>query len=295
VGGISIAPNADGGAQEPMALHHHFMEGLYFPVKAVKAITSPLGLASGNSLRVLTCHDISLKEQPQFLSQLLWLKQSWRFVSPQQFAAMISGAEPVVGRNLLLTFDDGTASQRRIADEVLKPLGIRAVFFVAPDWVSDAALAFGASSMAWSDLEALLEQGHLVGSHTATHARLSEIQAEADLEREIAASATTLARRLGVAIEHFAYPFGNLASFSTSALAVAQRSFRFIYSGLRGDNSRDASPSRIWRDAVTPNDSRALLGAYLEGASDFYYARSRAELARWVLRDWGEPCQRIPL
>src|SRR6516165_10363268 len=102
-----------------MALHHHFMEGLYFPVKAVKAITSPLGLASGNSLRVLTCHDISLKEQPQFLSQLLWLKQSWRFVSPQQFAAMISGAEPVVGRNLLLTFDDGTASQRRIADEVL--------------------------------------------------------------------------------------------------------------------------------------------------------------------------------
>jgi peptidoglycan/xylan/chitin deacetylase (PgdA/CDA1 family) len=297
-----------------MALHHRFMAGLSYPLKAAKLVARPLGLASGASLRVLTCHDVSPQEQPQFVSQLLWLKQSWRFISPQQFAALISGDEPIIGRNLLLTFDDGTASQRRIAEEVLKPMGIRAVFFVAPDWVcdeiGDAAPAFGTvrsmarsrvpphpgfSYMAWSDLEALLEQGHFVGSHTASHARLSEIQNESELDREILGSAATLARRLGVSIEHFAYPFGNLASFSSSALAVARRSFRFIYTGLRGDNSRNASPSMVWRDAVTPNDSRALLSAYLEGASDFYYARSRAELARWVLKDWGEPCHRAPL
>jgi peptidoglycan/xylan/chitin deacetylase (PgdA/CDA1 family) len=141
--------------------------------------------------------------------------------------------------------------------------------------------------MTWSDLEALLEQGHSVGSHTATHARLSEIQAEAELEREIVASADTLARRLGVPVEHFAYPFGDLASFSAGALAVARRRFRFIYTGLRGDNARNGSPSRLWRDAATPRDSRALLGAYVEGVADFHYARSRSELTRWVLEDQG--------
>lgn len=288
-----------------MALHHHFIAGLHYPLKGVKTIGRSLGLASGNSLRVLIYHDICPKEQPRFISQLLWLKRSWRFVSPEQFSALSSGGDPVLGRNLLLTFDDGIASQRRIAEEVLKPLGIRAVFFVASDLLSDKicddALPFIAgrsvtksgaprhashfSYMTWSDLEALLEQGHSVGGHTATHARLSEIQAEAELEREIIASADTLARRLGVSIEHFAYTFGDLASFSTRALAVARRRFRFIYTGLRGDNARNLSPSRLWRDAVTTQDSRALLGAYLEGAADFHYARSRAELARWVLKD----------
>jgi peptidoglycan/xylan/chitin deacetylase (PgdA/CDA1 family) len=296
-----------------MALHHHFMEGLYHPFKAVKTIGRSLGLASRNSLRVLIYHDISPKEQPRFVSQLLWLKRSWRFVSPEQFAALSSGDEPVFGRNLLLTFDDGTASQRRIAEEVLEPMGIRAVFFVLSDLVADKigddALPFIAgrsvtrsdqrhsghfSYLAWSDLEALLEQGHLIGCHTATHARLAEIQAEAELEREIVASADTLARRLGVPIEHFAYPFGDVASFSAGALAVARRRFRFIYTAVRGDNARNVSPSRLWRDAVTPQDSRALLGAYLEGASDFYYARSRTELARWLLKDWGELCQSAP-
>lgn len=271
-----------------MALHHHFMEGLYYPLKAVKTIGRSLELASRNSLRVLIYHDISPEEQPRFVSQLLWLKRSWRFVSPEQFAALSSGAEPVFGRNLLLTFDDGTASQRRIAEEVLKPMGLRAVFFVTSDLVFDRSSEAQRhpghfSYMTWSDLAALCEQGHLVGAHTATHAQLSEIQAAAELEREIVASADTLARRLGVSIEHFAYPFGDLASFSTRALAVARRRFRFIYSGLRGDNARNASPSRLWRDAVTPRDSRALLGAYLEGAADFHYARSRGELTRWVL------------
>jgi peptidoglycan/xylan/chitin deacetylase (PgdA/CDA1 family) len=297
-----------------MALHHHYMEGLYYPLKAVKTMGRSLGLAARNSLRVLTYHDIGPKEQPRFVSQLLWLKRSWKFVSPEQFAALSCGGEPVFGRNLLLTFDDGTASQRRIAEEVLKPLGIHAVFFVVSDLVSDKigddappiiagrltrSEAQGrcghCSYLTWSDLEALLEQGHLVGGHTATHARLSEIEAEAELEREIVASADTLARRLGVSIEHFAYPFGDVASFSTRALAVARRRFRFIYTGLRGDNASNASPSRLWRDAVNPQDSRALLGAYLEGAADFYYARSRAELAQWALENLGELGQGAPL
>jgi hypothetical protein len=36
------------------------------------------------------------------------------------------------------------------------------------------------------------------------------------------------------------------------------------------------------RDAATPNDALTLLGAYLEGAADFRYARSRAQLSSWI-------------
>jgi peptidoglycan/xylan/chitin deacetylase (PgdA/CDA1 family) len=285
-----------------MARHHHVLAAVYPFFKTAKAIGRPLGLASANSLRVLIYHDIAPEEEPQFAAQLRWLARSWRFVSAEQFAAFVSGDEPVRGRNVLLTFDDGFASNRRVAELVLKPLGIRALFFAVSDFVSvtdrDEARQFIAQNiypgscaddlpahwynMSWSDLAALLDQGHTIGCHTQTHARLSRIDAEADLQREIVDSANTLALRLGTTIDDFAYTFGDISSFSAKALAVARRRFRCIYSGLRGDNIRVESPWTIRREAVSAQDSLALLGAYVEGVADFRYARSRAQLASWT-------------
>jgi peptidoglycan/xylan/chitin deacetylase (PgdA/CDA1 family) len=285
-----------------MTLHHRVMAAGYHVLKAAKAIGRPLGLAHRHSLRVLTYHDIAPEEETQFAAQLRWLARSWRFVSAEQFAALVSGDEPVRGRNLLLTLDDGFASNRRVAEQVLKPMGIRALLFAVSDFVSlvdrEEARHFivrhiqpGRSvdelpahlyNMSWSDLEALLEQGHTIGGHTRTHARLSQINGERDLEGEIIVGADMLAQRLGVSIEHFAYTFGDIASFSPKALAVARRRFRFVYSGLRGDNARDVPPFALRRDAITAQDSIALLGAYVEGAADLHYARSCARLANWV-------------
>lgn len=230
-----------------------------------------------------------------------WLNQSWKFVSAERFGAMVSGAEPIQGRNLLLTFDDGFASNRVVAEEVLNPMRIPALFFVVSELVAmtdrDDARHFIAHhiqpgtnaarlpehlfNMGWSDLEALLEQHHVVGSHTRRHARLSELHSDVDLNDDIVGAADTLERRLGISIQHFAYPFGDVASFSERALTVARRRFAFLYSGLRGDNSDGVAATAIRRDAATPQDSLALLGAYLNGAADFAYARSRATLDGW--------------
>lgn len=287
-----------------MSIQHRLLAGTYYPIKLAKSIGSPLGLASPHSLRVLLYHDIAPHDQANFAAQLRWLARYWKFVSSEQFAAMILGEEPIRGRNLLLTFDDGFASNRVVAEEVLNPLGIRALFFAVSDFVDledrhearhfisrniqpgsrADELPAHLYNMGWSDLEALLEQGHCVGGHTRTHAQLSQINTEPDLEREIIASADTLAQRLGVPIEHFAYTFGDLASFSEKALSVARRRFRFIYSGLRGDNIGGASPFSLRRDAATAKDSMALLGAFLEGVADFHYTQSRDQLSSWVGR-----------
>ena len=55
---------------------------------------------------------------------LRWLARSWKFVSAEEFAALVSGDEPVRGRNLLLTFDDGFASNRRVAERVGFGVGV---------------------------------------------------------------------------------------------------------------------------------------------------------------------------
>jgi peptidoglycan/xylan/chitin deacetylase (PgdA/CDA1 family) len=278
------------------------MAALYYVVKGVKGVRHSLGLSHVNSLRVLLYHDIAPYEESRFAAQLSWLSQSWSFVSAETFTAMISGNEPVKGRNLLLTFDDGFASNRHVAERILKPMGISALFFVVSDFVSQKGrndarhfiaqhirpgcnvdeLPAHLYNMNWSDLEALLEQGHSIGGHTRSHARVSRIDAEVELEDEIVASADTLEQRLGVSIEHFAYSFGDLASFSAAALAVARRRFRCVYSGLRGDNAKEVSPLALRRDAVTAQDSNALLGAFVEGVADWRYGRSCARLDSWV-------------
>lgn len=295
-----------------MSFHHHILATAYYPLRTLKAVGRSLGFAPGNQLRVLLYHDIAPVDQANFAAQLRWLQRSWNFVSVGQFESMVSGKEPIHGRNLLLTFDDGFTSNRVVAEEILNPMGIRALFFAVSGLVGITdrfearrliaeriypgtraeELPVHWCNMGWGDLEALLEQGHAIGCHTGTHARLSGVDSHDGLEREITSSADTLEQRLGVAIDHFSYTFGNLASFSEEALAVARRRFRFIYSGLRGDNAQGVSPFALRRDSAEFQDefsnytvfSNRLLGAFLEGAADAHYAPSRARLDAWNLR-----------
>lgn len=292
-----------------MSLHHHVLAAAYYPIKLAKAIGRPFGLTPANQLRVLLYHDIAPRDQSNFAAQLRWLKRSWNFVTAGQFASMVSGQEPIRGRHLLLAFDDGFASNRVVAEEVLNPMKIQALFFVMSDFVDleddDEARDFIAQNiypgtraaglpahwrnMGWADLEALQQQGHCIGGHTRTHVRLSLLKNESDLEEEIISSADVLEQRLGVTIEHFAFTFGDLASFSEQALLVARRRFRFIYSGLRGDNAMGVESYALRRDSAAFQDtysnysvfSNSLLGSFIEGAADFKYAEDIAKLSRW--------------
>ena len=160
-------------------------------------------------------------------------------------------------------------------------MGIKALFFIISDFVSiedyEESRQFivkhiypGKSldklprqlkNMNWEDIEALLDQGHTIGAHTKSHARLSEIKTSYGLIDEIVSSADRLEYQLGISIEHFAYTFGDCESLSSQALNVAKQRFRYIYSGLR---------ETIWiclifsirRDALKPKDPNILLGFF---------------------------------
>jgi len=281
----------------------------YYPLQAVNRIATAIGMRSPHRLRALILHDIPPSEEARFAAQLRWLARRWRFVSPAEFSAMMLGRTEIRGSNLLVTFDDGFASNRGVAERVLSPAGIKALFFVLTDLLSitdraDARrfmgeqLGFdlrpddvpaGWSNLTWDDLPGLLDRGHAIGAHTATHARLSGVTSESDLVREIVQSADTLAMRLGTAVDHFAFTYGNLASLSHAAFEIARRRFTFIHSGMRGDNA-GASPLAIRRDACAQIDrdhnyflySNPFTGALLEGAGDRRHAADLARLDAWT-------------
>ena len=285
-----------------MSLIHSLLATAYTPLRYGNNLMRSIGVKSYSRLRVLVYHEIVPHEQELFAAQLSWLAKTWTFVAPQEFAAMMRGDEPIKGANLLLTFDDGFTSNRRVAEEVLNPMGIHALFFVFPTFLDlvngDDYRSFIAShiwpelppesvsdhlrNMTWNDLVWLLENGHTIGAHTGTHANLSKLRQTRELEIEIIDSADRLERKLGVKIDHFAYPFGNLVSFSPAALSVARRRFSFIYSTLRGDNACNASPLALRRDGIFPTSSLRLIGSLLEGGADIRYARDIDLYESWV-------------
>ena len=105
------------------------LKRIYYPLKITKNIIELLGIASNDSLRVLIYHDIAPYDYDSFEKQLRWLSRSWNFITPEQFSAMVSGHEKIKGRNLLITFDDGFLSNRIVAEKILNPMRIKAIFF----------------------------------------------------------------------------------------------------------------------------------------------------------------------
>jgi len=283
-----------------VSLKHRLLAGAYQPLRLSNALLRQVGIHKEGRLRVLLYHDIAPSDEESFAAQLRWLSRSWRFITPGEFTSMIEGDEPVTEDCLLLSFDDGFASNRRVAEHILKPMGIKAVFFVVSEFIalSDSAdwrsfvaqnilpeiqsedVASHLRNMSWDDLTYLLDAGHVIGAHTANHTRLSEIET-ADLTEEIISSADVLAQKLGTQIEHFAYTFGDLASFSPEALAIARSRFRFVYTGLRGTNANGVPSWSIRRDAMTASDSHSLVGALLEGGADRIYKANLATYKSW--------------
>lgn len=283
-----------------MSILHSFLATSYLPLRFMNSSLSKIGFKTNDRLRVILFHDIPIEEFSKFTIQLEWLMKTWNFVSPGNFEEMLSSKNPVKGKNLLLTFDDGFSSNRLVAETILDPLGIKAIFFVISEFIEIKSINkrhqfinknlklctnigdnSSLKSMTIDDLKFLINSGHTIGAHTYSHVRLSEVGSENLLKYQIILSTDKLEKKLGIKVKHFAYPFGDLSSFSPAALALARKQFPFIYTGLRGNNTEKVPQWAIRRDAVQSKDRLHLVGALLEGGADLLYIKHLDEYEGW--------------
>jgi peptidoglycan/xylan/chitin deacetylase (PgdA/CDA1 family) len=121
-----------------------------------------------------------------------------------------TAAAPRIG----ISFDDGYVN---VLEHGLRPLaehGFRAIQYIVAgaiggsnDW--DAALGEAPERlMDKAQIRAWLDAGHRIGSHTLSHARLTQLSPAAARE-EIAASRKRLEDLFGIAVPHFCYPYGD--------------------------------------------------------------------------------------
>jgi peptidoglycan/xylan/chitin deacetylase (PgdA/CDA1 family) len=108
-----------------------------------------------------------------------------------------------------ISFDDGFSCMMDHVLPILVELRIPAAFFIVAGAVGgkDTWHCGRESLLDWPQLREIVRQGFTIGSHSLTHPRLNEIPPDR-ARVEIVESKKLLEDRLGVGIDHFAYPKG---------------------------------------------------------------------------------------
>jgi peptidoglycan/xylan/chitin deacetylase (PgdA/CDA1 family) len=120
------------------------------------------------------------------------------------------GTLPPPSGTACVTFDDGLASDLRIAAPLLEELGIRGSFYLCPGlWGSQHASINGDAGRLMTRDEAaeLSARGMELGSHAMTHSDLRKLD-DTTLEAELAESKAAIEDLTGRPCRVIAYPFG---------------------------------------------------------------------------------------
>ena len=153
---------------------------------------------------------------------------------------------PASQRCLAVTFDDGESNVIQHAAPVLAELGVPGTVFVPVSPVGSPGL------LGWEDLAALSEAGWEVGSHTLSHARLTDLD-DASLRRELRDSRLTIEDMLGRPCRSIAYPYGDSDPRVRAAAAAAGYT-----AGCTTDGTTSADALRWPRVGVHGNDGHVL-------------------------------------
>lgn len=252
------------------------------------------------AFRILLFHDVPPARRAAFAALAAGLHGAGRLIGPAEAERRLRGEGEMVRGGpapVLITFDDGFASNAEVARDILDPLGIQALFFVCPGLVDMPAgrrrdaiaanifqgrvtagdLPSELDLMGWDAIAALAAAGHTIGSHTLSHRRLAGL-GPAERAEEVGGAARLLESRLGRCGDWFAYTFGDVDSIDPPGLAEIRRHHRWCRSGVRGLNGAATPPLTLRGDNVDLEASEAWRRMVLAGGLDPFYRRARLAL-----------------
>ncbi|MCG0238166.1 MAG: polysaccharide deacetylase family protein [Firmicutes bacterium] len=139
-------------------------------------------------------------------------RAGYNTVTLAQLYRHLTSGEPLPEKPVVITFDDGYASFYEHAFPRLRERGFVATLFVITDKVGTPRY------VTWEQVREMAAAGIEIGSHTATHPDLRELEAS-QLEHEVSGSRKTLEEQVGVPVLFFCYPGGY---YDEAALAAVQ-------------------------------------------------------------------------
>jgi peptidoglycan/xylan/chitin deacetylase (PgdA/CDA1 family) len=218
---------------------------------------------------------------PRFEAHMRYLQETGtRLLTLDQIADALDGRAEWPDAGVAVTFDDGFADTFSNALPVLTRYRIPATMFAVSDLIGGTNNWMSARGfpqrklMSRSDLGKMSAAGFGIGSHTRTHPRLPELDAEGK-RREIRDSKARLEDMIGGSVTTFAYPYGLYDEDARQA--VQEAGYRLACSTRSGFNGPDIDRYTLRRIEVFGNDNlrqfRQKLKFGTNEASSFYPLR----------------------
>ena len=163
-------------------------------------------------------------------------------------AALDETAEPFDERRprhpVVVTFDDGTADLVDVALPILARHSVPSVWYLATDFMERSReFPDGGRPLSWAGAREAVDSGLVtLGSHTHTHALLDRIDPAAAAD-ELDRSVELIGERVGVAVDHFAYPKAVAPSPEVEPLVRA----RFRSAALGGNRANSYGRTDLHR------------------------------------------------
>lgn len=157
---------------------------------------------------------------------------------------------------VIITFDDGHASNAELALPALRARAMSACFFVTTGFVGQRP-----GYCSWNQVRELSSLGMHVGGHGHSHRFLADLD-DAQLRTELGQSSDLLHRHLGIRPRQMSFPGGR---YDARAVDFARRlGFEVLYGSVPGALSTTGARGRrvLPRIAVRPGMSLSTFTAY---------------------------------
>lgn len=144
-------------------------------------------------------------------------------------------------RYVVLTFDDGYDDYYYNAFPVLKKYDFKSILYIVSEYVGqkrkfwwDKDLEYS-ELLDWNKIKELIDSNLVdIGSHTCNHIDLKNLDIK-EMEYEIIGSKNNIENKLGIVIEHFAYPRGIYSKQAEEIIVRNYKSAVLIEEGLKID------------------------------------------------------------
>jgi peptidoglycan/xylan/chitin deacetylase (PgdA/CDA1 family) len=200
-------------------------------------VTDDRGFCPGDEEEFYTIPLSTLRSHFEYL-----VRDDYQTISLDDFAMAVREQRDLPPKSLVLTFDDGYASNYRLVFPLLKQFGLKASFFVIVDKVNTE------NYMSWQELLHLQDLGMIIGSHGMTHADLTELTEER-ARKELLDSKMILSGNLGRNVEALSIPRG---FYNKSIIMNCEDvGYKVICTSYFGYNSRRSNLNRLNRIGIT--------------------------------------------
>ena len=245
---------------------------------------------------IITFHNILPSDFGWFKNTIDLIENKFEIMNPNDIYTNNKNSK----KRVLITFDDGFKSNKKLEELFLKPKKIKAIFFITTNFISlnkikafefvtnnfypKSKSAFLSSvsnknnflPMKWNELKELVAGGHTIGAHTKSHPVLSNLTLE-NQRKEIIESKEIIEKKLNIIIEHFAFPFGSPETINSHSLDIMFKEFNYNFCNIRGMINK-SKKHLLFRQNISPAMPKWLIEDIINGKLDWLHSGKRKKI-----------------